>query len=198
MQMYMQLPMPRLMHATTQTWDLSGFTPLFHPRASPCAARESILPTTLWFSFQQPHQQPPHTHTLLLSSQWRPWHLPVHHARPHCFIFRNPVSYFSSVFQQGLSGRDVGGVKLKKDLVCTIGSWVPLSGYSLSGKDKPTTKWCLEVKGRASARWCWHLAYINWKGHSKCRIWKHPKYILSHVTSTLDYWQIGQFNSSIE
>lgn len=41
--------MPRLMPATTQTCDFSGFTPLSHPTASPCAARESTFPTTWQF-----------------------------------------------------------------------------------------------------------------------------------------------------
>lgn len=94
--------------------------------------------------------------------------------------------------------RDVG-VKLQKDLVCTTGSWAIMSqGILFQAKTSPLTKWRLEVKGKASARHPWHLANVNWKGHSKSRIWKHPKYILSCVASTLGYWQICQFNSSIQ
>lgn len=142
----MQLPMPRLMPATTQTCDLSGFTPLSHPTASPCAARQSTLPTTWWFHVGR------HTNSHL------PERLPSEPAAPPflseatmtlvCLsALPDPaVSPSETVYLTSLQfscksylWRDVG-VKLQKDLVCTTWSWAPVSGDFLSGKDKPTYK----------------------------------------------------------
>lgn len=116
---------------------------LVPPYSFPMHSKRIYITCHMVFSLQQPHQKLSPQEAALRAHrsslpQWQPWHLPVQLVRPHCFTFRNCVSYFNSFSCKVYLWRDTG-VKLKKDLIWKTASWGPVSGYSLSGKE-PTYK----------------------------------------------------------
>lgn len=87
---------------------------------------------------------PPFRSVVAMPPAWLPCQTPLFHLQKPCIFlhFSFPV--------RSICGEML--VKLKKDLVCTTGSWAPVSGYSLSGKDKPTYKMAPGSEGESFSK----------------------------------------------